>query len=404
MSVAAIICEYNLFHNGHAYQIKKTRELLGENTEIIAIMSGNFTQRGECAIMDKSHRAKIATEAGINLVLELPFPYSMSSAEFFAASGVHILNALGCVDYLVFGSECGDVEILKSCAEVMLSRDFKSKLAKYARSKDYKTLGYPELIEAALQETNSNKAMPELTPNNILAVEYIKALLKTKSKIMPFTIKRIGARYNSENIERNELQSASAIRNAIIAKDISALEYTPTFAKDITLELLSRGEFPCDISRLDSAVISHFRLNSQAESCDIHDVGGGLYNSIRSASFKANDYTTLLRLLETKAFTRARLRRAILYSFFGVTSSDVKDLPRYTQILALDNIGMALLKKIRKQSGFPILTKPSKTDGLSEGAKRQKLLSDKADSIYQLTKPCPPDGNSALRLTPYVKK
>ena len=100
MSVAAIICEYNPFHNGHAYQIKKTRELLGENTEIIAIMSGNFTQRGECAIMDKAHRAKIAVEAGINLVLELPFPYSMSSAEFFAASAVHILNSLGCVDYL----------------------------------------------------------------------------------------------------------------------------------------------------------------------------------------------------------------------------------------------------------------------------------------------------------------
>ena len=404
MSVAAIICEYNPFHNGHAYQIQKIREKLGRETKIISIMSGNFTQRGECAIMDKAHRAKIAIEAGVNLVLLLPFPFSMSSAEIFAKSAIHILNELKCVDYLVFGSEDGNIDSLVNCAELMLSNNFSISLAKLAQSKEHKAKGYPELIEIALNE-NSNKAtLPTLTPNNILALEYIKAIISTKSNIKPLTIKRMGAGYNSENLTNTELQSATAIRKAIFNKDISALAYTPDFAKDIVLDLLSKGEFPCDISRLDSAIISHFRLNTSTDISDIHDIGGGLYNSIRSASFIANNYTTLLSLSETKAYTRARLRRAILYSFLGVTSSEVKDLPRYTQILALDSDGMALIKKIKKESDFPILTKPSSTKILSDEAKRQKQTADRADSIYELTKPRPADGNIALRLTPYVKK
>ena len=403
MSTVAIICEYNPFHNGHAYQIKKIRELLGEDTKIIAIMSGNFTQRGECAIMDKSHRAKIAVIAGANLVLELPFPFSTSSAELFARSGVHIANSLGCVDYLAFGSESGDIDALTKTAEAMIEEEFESKLSKYARSREYKSLGYPELIERVIEELKLDFTAVSLTPNNILALEYIKAIKRSGSKILPLTIKREGAGYNSEKIEDTAIQSASAIRHAINQKDISALEYTPDFARNVALDLLSTGEFPTDISRLDSAIISFFRLNLQPIS-NIQDAGGGLYNSIRSASFKANDYITLLRLTETKSVTRSRLRRAILFSYFGVTSSDVLDLPRYTQILALDAAGMALLKKIRKQSDFPILTKPSNTKGLTEEARGQKQRADRADSVYQLTKPCPPDGANALKFTPYVKK
>ena len=124
MAVAAIITEYNPFHNGHAYQIAETRRLLGEDTRIVAIMSGNFTQRGELAFADKTARAKAACECGVDLVLELPFPFSMSSAEYFARSGVKIANELGIVDYLVFGSESGDISLLREIAENMLSSEF----------------------------------------------------------------------------------------------------------------------------------------------------------------------------------------------------------------------------------------------------------------------------------------
>ena len=124
MKVAAIITEYNPFHNGHKYQVDKIRELLGDDTVVIAIMSGNFTQRGEIAIADKTVRAKAAVECGVNLVLELPFPFSMSSAEFFAKGGVYIANALGIVDYLVFGSECGNIRELSDIASIMLSSEY----------------------------------------------------------------------------------------------------------------------------------------------------------------------------------------------------------------------------------------------------------------------------------------
>ena len=404
MPTAAIICEYNPFHNGHEYQINKIREILGEDTKIIAIMSGNFTQRGECAIMDKGHRAKIAVMAGVNLVLELPFPFSSLSAELFARAGVHIANSLNTVDYLAFGCECGDIIALEECALAMLTPEYEKQLLDYIKAKEYKALGYPELIELALKDVMGIKSPVALSPNNILALEYIKALKREGSSIKPLAIKREGAGYNSEKIEKTKLQSASAIRNSLYEKDISALEYTPSFAKDIIIELLASGDFPTDISRLDTAIISHFRLSSPTESKATHDSGGGLYNLLRSASFEANDYNTLLRLAETKNVTRAKLRRAILFSYLGVTSSEARDLPRYTQTLALDKDGMALLKEIRKQNSFPILTKPSNTRELSAEAMRQKLQSDRADSVYQLTKPCPRDGRSAVRFTPFIKK
>ena len=150
MKIAAIITEYNPFHNGHEYQIKKTREILGEDTAIIAIMSGNFTQRGEPAIADKLVRARAAVECGVDLVLELPFPYSMTSAEFFARSGVRIAAKLGIVDYLVFGSECGDIELLSEIAENMMSESFLSELAKREKTDTHR--GHAALCELVYKD------------------------------------------------------------------------------------------------------------------------------------------------------------------------------------------------------------------------------------------------------------
>lgn len=404
MKTVAIIAEYNPFHTGHEYQIKEIRREFGADTRIIAVMSGNYTQRGELAVMDKSDRAKAATLCGVNLVLELPFPYSMSSAEFFASSAVKIIDSLNVVDHLSFGSESGDVFMLSEIAENISSDEYKSALKLALASSEDKGVGYPKLSEEIYRSLYGKDISRDVfSPNNILAIEYIKAIKRSKSNIIPHTVKRSGAAYSEKNITDDQHQSASAIRE-LFNKDISsALKYIPNNAKNIVLDAYNNKSFPCDDNRLSSAVISYFRLNPKS-ALAIHDAGDGLYNRLQKYSFDANDITTLINLTDTKKYTRSRIRRAIWYSFFGVTSSEVKELPCYTTVLAMDDVGKAILKEIKKKTDLAVITKPSSTDGLSDTARRQKALSDKADSVFQLTKPAPPSGAYALRTTPYIVK
>lgn len=404
MSTVAIICEYNPFHNGHKYQVDKIREEFGRDTTIIALMSGNFTQRGDLAIADKALRAICAVEAGVNLCLELPFPFSMSSAEIFAKSAVYILDKLGIVDYISFGSESGDIAELESVARAMLSSEYQSKLSDIIKSDEYRGVGYPELCEIAFKAVydQSFSSVPA-TPNNILALEYIKAIINLGSSIKPHTIKRQGAGYNEEYIAEHSLQSATAVRTLLMQNHYSAFDYIPVSSKSLISSAISEGMLPCDQERIAPAVIAQFRLNHQRRSIEIHDTAGGLYNRLEEASLQANTLHDLVRLTTTKKFTTARVKRAIWYSFFGVTSSEIKKMPLYTQLLAMDSKGRAELKKIKKGSDFPVLTKPSNTSMLSDEAKSQKDFSDRADEIFQMTKPISPHARQGLTFTPYVK-
>ena len=400
-----IVCEYNPFHNGHLYQIDKIREEFGEDTNIIAVMSGNYVQRGGVAIADKALRAKCAVLSGVNLVLELPFPYSMSSAEYFAKSAVHILDSLGCVDYISFGSESGSVDALLETAKLMLSEEFTSRLDAMSKDAESRKVGHAALCEAILKSLQSGdcESVP-LTPNNILAIEYIKAIITINSKIKLHTVKRAFNSFSDKNVVPGKVQSATAIRNSIESKDISALEFVPNITKEHILKAISDGDFPCENESLSTAVIASLRLNSSVCQDEIHDASGGLYNRLKDFSFKANNIQSLICAAESKKFTKSRIRRTLFYSLLGVTSSQFETLPAYTQLLALDSQGRAMLKTIGKQSQFPILTKPSDTQKLPDTAIPQKMLSDKADAIFQMTKPIPKDGNTALRFTPFVKK
>ncbi len=405
MKTVLIISEYNPFHLGHKYQIDDIRAKFGEDTAIIALMSGNYTQRGEVAIADKFARAEAAVLSGVNLVLLLPFPYSLSSAEFFATAGVEIANQIGIVDIIAFGSENGDIDRLCEIAENMLSDDFASSLGKLLSSPEHRGIGYPSLCELAYSDAFGKLLSSSFfTPNNILAIEYIKALIKSKSSIIPYTEKRVGAGYNDKKIADTKFQSATAIRNLLNSNIDSASDYIPDYTKNILLREFNNKRFPCDTDKLSAAVLSYFRLSSPTDSCNIHDAEGGLYNRLIAASLKANSITNLTELAATKKYTAARIRRAIWYSFFGVTSSDIKTKPKYTQVLAMDSLGQALLKRIKKTASFPIITKPSADDALSEAALRQKELSDKADFIFELTRPTPSSANAQLTSRPFVKK
>ena len=404
MKVAAIISEYNPFHLGHEYQVKKIREIIGEETAIIAIMSGNYTQRGEIAVADKTIRAKAAVECGINLVLELPFPFSMSSAEFFARSGVKIAEEIGVVDYLVFGSESGDIDELSDIASIMSSPEYELTLETIRNEVEYKDCGYPELCQIALSKIYGKDISRDyLSPNNILAIEYIKAISSFGASITPLTIRRMGAGYLDIINPMTEFQSASAIREELASQNYSALDYVPNNAKEIYLSAIEKGKMPTDASRLDLSVICSFRLNSPSASYDIQDANGGLYNRLCDASAEATGISSLTAMADTKKYTKARIRRAIWNSYFGVTSSDVRALPAYTQVLAMDSIGRSVLKRIKKVSGFPVITKPSSYREYGDRVIHQKELSNKADSVFTLTMKNADSGLFPLIFTPYVK-
>ena len=405
MKVAAIISEYNPFHMGHEYQINEIRRMLGDDTAIIAIMSGNYTQRAEPAVCDKTLRAQAAVECGANLVLELPFPFCMSSAEFFAKSGVRIADQIGVVDYLAFGSESGDITEISDIASVMLSSEYELTLQTLIENSEYKEYGYPELCQIALARIYGREITRDFfTPNNILGIEYIKAIYELGGRITPITIKREGSGYHDIINPMSEYQSATAIREELASANISALDYVPKNAKEIYLKAINDGKMPSDVSRLDLSVISSFRLNSPAENSEIHDAAGGLYNRLCDLSAEANSISSLTSMAETKKYTRTRIKRAIWNTYFGVTSSDVRLLPSYTQVLAMDSVGRSLLKRIKKMSDFPVITKPSSYRELGEEICRQKELSNKADAIYGLTLKNTNSGRFPLIFTPYVKE
>ena len=402
MATVAIIAEYNPFHSGHLYHINKIREEFGEDTAVIVIMSGNFTQRGEVSFADKLTRAKCAVICGANLVLELPFPYSIASADIFAKSGVHIANNLGNIEYLSFGSESGNIALLSEVAEIMLSDEYKKSFSKFSSDK---SLGYAKVCELAYIDCAGENKRFDFSSNNILAIEYIKALKASGSKIKPHTVKRNGADYSSESFTKDyEFQSATAIRNAFSEKTETALRYIPKEIHSILKNGITEKEFPCNGEKLSPAIISHYRLSSASAGSDIHDAGNGLYNRLISASIKATNLSSLLTLTETKKFTKARIRRAMWYGFLGVTSSDVKTAPRFTQILAMDRIGISKLKTIERNENFYVLTKPADCKHFDDVALRQKNLSERADSVFELTRPDPKPGDTAIKLTPYVKK
>lgn len=404
MKTVAIIAEYNPFHSGHKYQIDKIREEFGADTRIIAIMSGGYTQRGEIALAPKQLRAKWALDCGVNLVLELPFPYSMASAELFATAGVTIADKLGVVDTLSFGSESGDCTELYTIAKNMISPEFSAELLRVSSDDAYSSLGYPKLVDMAYRSLFSGCSADISLPNNILAIEYMKAILSIGSKIQPHTVKRLGAGYNESEIAENaHHQSATAIRNAILSGERMDSRYLPENIASEIEDGIKNGVLPLDEERLSSAIISHFLLNNRTAR-KIHDADGGLYNRIAAKCREATSISSLCELSQTKKYTSARIRRAIWFSFFGVTSSDVKSAPRLTRVLAADEIGRQLLKEIKKINGISVITKPTAEDGLTEDERAAKLLSDKADLILQLAMPKKAAPADALRLSPYIKK
>ena len=330
MKVMAVICEYNPFHNGHKYQLTEHKKILGADA-VICLMSGSFVQRGAPAIYDKWTRAKDTVENGADLVLELPVVYSAQSSQRFATGAVLFLDSLEVVDFLSFGSECGDIELLKECADVIKSPEFnvlleeklKSGLSYPAARSDVLKDHFPHLDESLIS-----------SPNNILSIEYINALEKISSKIEPKTIKR-----------NSEFASASDIRSRLNkGEDISSLVPTKT-----------RNSY--DIKAFDSIVLYHFRKESPKTLQSICDMAEGLHNKFKKASQTATTVSELAEAVKSKRYTRTRIDRIIVNSLLGICDRHTELKPQYARVLAFNSTGQEVLSKIKKASSIPVITK-----------------------------------------------
>ena len=368
MKVSSLICEYNPFHNGHKYMIDKMRENGCEY--IIACMSGNFTQRGDFAVFDKYSRTKTALQNGIDLVIELPVIYSCATAEKFAFGGVYILNALGCINEIYFGSECGNVDILKNTADILQSAEISEKIKKYL------SLGqtFAKARENAVADIDKISAEILKSPNNILGIEYIKALNKINSPILPQTIQRVGSEHDSLTVCENTA-SATLIRKMIY-------ENNQEFKKYIPSPVFSEIH---DFKKLETAVLYKLRMMSLEDFKNLPDISEGLENRLYSAVRSGTSIEQILSLAKTKRYTLARLRRILLYAFLGITQNDCNMLPQYIKILGFSQNGKNILRTMRETAKLPVIMRYSDVKKLSPSAQYLYALESRCDDIYALS-------------------
>lgn len=379
MYISSVICEYNPFHNGHKYLLDRINDL--KATHKIAIMSGNFTQRGDASILSKWDRARIAVMAGINLVIELPLPYAVSTAEKFAEGSIYILNQLHCVDNIVFGSECGDISILKSIANELITNKFSELIKKYISQ----GITFAKARELALNEVNPNMSEIIKTPNNILGIEYLKALNKYNSDITPYTITRKNVSHNSTKAKDN-YASASYIRKLILEGDTSFFDYIPQLSYDIINNALSEHTAPTILHNAERAILYRLRNMTLEEISKLPDISEGIENRIYKAVQKAKSLDELYNIVKTKRYSHARIRRIILSAFLGILKEYTQISPQYIRVLAFDKKGTEILKIISEKSSLPIITKLTKFNG-SNIANKLINLENKADDIYSLCMP-----------------
>lgn len=364
MKTAAIICEYNPFHYGHKLLIDKTRE--AGATHIVAVMSGNFVQRGDAAVFDKSTRARTALENGADLIIELPERISLTSAERFAGGAVELITSLGCVDMLAFGSECGSVEALREASgavDYCVHTDFFSERMKRGKS-------YP----AALQETLDEFYTPDVaelfaSPNNTLAIEYMNALDNAGSTIEPFTVAREGAAHDSEDESRG-LVSATLIRKKLLAgEDYS--EFAPVISAPAA-----------DISRLERAILAKLRTMSSYDLEEIYDGANGLGTRLYKAVRSAKSLPEVYFLTKTKRYTLARIRRAVMCAFLGITRDFALEKCAYIRVLGMNAKGKEILSAA--SSALPIDTSLKALSKTSRSAARQANFTARCSDLWQL--------------------
>lgn len=395
-TTAAIIAEYNPFHNGHAYHIAQTRAMTGAKT-IVVIMSGNFVQRGDCAICDKFSRTRMALAGGADLVLELPLPFACATAETFAAGGVGIADALGCVDYLSFGTECGDVQQLTAAAKAVSDSTLKPLLDKFlAEGKPFAAAR----TEAVREAYGDDMAALLCLPNNTLAIEYLRALDRLHSGIQPIGILREGAAHDSADTS-GSFASATAIRRMLSdgARD-NAAKFLPESSWELLCAPIEQGSAPADITRCERAILARLRGMTREQLANLPDISEGLENRIFESVRHAVSLDELYAAVKSKRYSHARVRRIVLSSFLGIRAVHSQRLP-YLRILGMNARGRLLLSAAKPK--LPLISCYKHIQGLPQEAQNVYRLECHADDLWALMppsiQPCGADMKTKLIVT-----
>lgn len=349
--VLGIIGEYNPFHNGHLYHIAKSKQETGADY-VVCVISGNFVQRGNTSIINKWAKAKMALANGADLVIELPTVYSISSAENFAEGAIKILNSLKLVDTISFGMEANDLAILNNIANVL-----------YTEPKEYTTIlghelkkgnSYPKARENALMMyLNDIKKYANVLSgsNNILGIEYLKALKRTRSNIIPYGVQRKKVLYNDQYMV-DDFASATAIRKMLMTRQFDDIrKAVPKTSYRILGEELKKGHYVIDLSKFEKEIIYTLRKMTQEEIGDLPDVSEGLDTSIKNAADSCNTLEELINIVKTKRFTQTRIQRILIYALLGIDKKQMnisKKIEPYIRILGLNEKGKHLISEVSK--------------------------------------------------------
>lgn len=356
-----IICEYNPFHNGHKYQIEKTK---GKDDNIICVMSGQYVQRSCPSLFDKWSRASWAIQNGADLVIELPTVFSTSSAELFAKGGVSILDSMGICDYISFGCENDDIKKFLDIFDIFESKEYLPTLKSFLDKGESYALARQKAVEFLLKEDASFLSKP----NNILGIEYIKALKKLNSSIKPVGIKRAFVSHDGKE-ETNNFASASNIREKIYNNQ-PYLNFVPENIREDIKEKTLNNEY-CNCEEFYKACYRKLLNTSSSTLSENPYIGEGLEHKFLKELNNSTCYHSLLENVKSKRYAYSRLKRIMLANYLEITKESINSPLSYVRILAFNDKGRELIKSMKEKSTLPIITKPAHIKNCS-----QKVISD----------------------------
>ena len=392
MNIVGLITEYNPFHNGHLYHIQEAKRVTKADA-IVVIMSGNFVQRGAPAIMPKHLRAKSALLSGADLVLELPVCFATGSAEFFAMGAIALLDSLGCVDSICFGSECGDSEILGKIAKILSEEpdDYKKALQNALR----KGMSFPQARQHALQEYSINNhfddnALADVLsqPNNILGIEYMKALYQRNSSMKAYSIRRIGAGYHESKLTE-KYSSASAIRQSLAKDSLSeSISRQLPFAAQTIMKETFDMRYP--VYANDFSLILKYKLLQETKKSltSYMDVSEDLANRIINLRNDFQSFDGFCDALKTKDMTYARISRGLLHILLDIRTEHLENYKKngychYAHVLGFQKSNAELLSLLKGTSKVSLLTKLTQTEDLSEAGCQMLHQDIFASDLYE---------------------
>lgn len=382
MKVCGIVAEYNPLHNGHKYHIEKAKEITGSDY-IIVVMSGDFTQRGIPAVMPKHERAKAALLAGADLVLELPLTYATGSAEHFAFGAVSLMHQLGCVNTICFGAENDSIEEFKKTAHILSGDDdsFKDLLdAKLTEEHNY-----PKARQAALYSILGESSDILSSPNNILGVEYIKALFRLNSAIEPISIKREGSSYLKEKLDEKEYPSAMALRALFKNSDAYSVDELIPYIPQNIVNLMGEtyhSTWPIFLDDFSQMLSYKLIMSEKANLLSIQDINEDLADRIQNTKETFTSFSEYIDQLKTKNNTYTRISRALLHTMLSLREQNEIPCP-YARVLGFNKNSKELLSTVKKESTIPLITKLADASALLTPVALNMLETEiKATALY----------------------